>query len=320
MRKTALVLLDFQSPYHVGWRTAEPVIEGFTIHRSLIYVWVATTGNTSKIIDLINLRVSAALPAVPSGNCYKILLPIPQLPSRIPLKKKKLRWITTKAAVTIARETPYIVSIEKNRVLGYLNREQFELCYKNEVIYDCTERIEVPLKVLERVDIHINRMDRTTNAADVYKVTAFNPHTKLGVVVQGGGDTVDYARELFKLLGELGIGGMRSRGFGEFVAELGAFCDEQLVLDQRGPGWLVLLGSYVFSDSISSSSSIVNKRNIAGYAGPSYDSYILPYLDYVGSGSIVYATKTLNPVSLNVKTSHVGALLVFNPVAAGVKT
>lgn len=319
MQRTALVLLNFQSPYHVGWRTAEPVVEGFTIHRFIIYAWITATGYGSVANDLaVNLRVSAALPTIPSENCHKLLLPLPPIPSRIPLKKKRLRWITVKAALNIAREVPYIDKIGDGRITLYLRDERTELCYTNEVVHDCDEKLEAPRQILERLDIHVNRVDRATSAADVYKITAYMPLTRLGVVIQGDSGVVDGTLELFKLLGELGIGGVRSRGFGRFTTEIGALCDEELTRTKGNNNRLVLLGSYVFNDSINHSGSIVNKRSIAGYAGPPHDNYILPYLDYIGSGSILHVTQTLRPVVRNIETSHTGALMVFNPVVAGV--
>lgn len=324
LSRTALILLNFESPYHVGWRSAEPIIEGFTVHRALIYASVVVEGDASRTGELTELRVSAALPALSAGNCYRLLLPTPPLPSRVALKKRTLRWTTIKAVASLARGMPYILNIveeggEEGRIAVCSEEGLLELCYKNEVIHECEKSVEAPIHILERVDVHVNKVDRITNTADVYKVIAYKPYTKLGVALQGEDSTINYVAELFKVVEELGIGGMRSRGYGRFTTEIGTLCDEdeKLLVEQRGPGRLVLLGSYTFNDSIDRSKSIVNKRNVAGYAGPAYDNYVLPYLDYIGSGSIVHATTNLSPIRISVKTSRAGALIVFNPVVAG---
>lgn len=313
-------MLNFQSPYHVGWRTAEPIIEGLTIHRSIIYTWIISTGNPTEARSLAeNLSVSAALPTVATNGCHEILLPLPPIPSRVPLKKKKLRWITVRAVLSIAQDVPYIENIEKDKLTIYLGGRRMDLCYTNEVVHQCDEKLQVPQRILERVDVHSNRIDRVTNAADVYKVSAYRPLINLGVVLQGEDNYVDKAVEVLNLLGELGVGGIRSRGYGRFTTEIGKLCNENFYRAQK-VGRLVILGSYLFSDHIDYSKSLINKRNIAGFAGPPHDAYILPYVDYIGSGSIIYAKQPLKPKTYEVKTSSIGALLVFNPVTLGAES
>lgn len=322
MAKILLALLDFRSPYHVGWRTVEPVIEGFTVHRALVYASSVTEGASAR--ELSGLRVSAALPTARSSGCSKLLLPLPPIPSRVGTKKMGLGWITARAAYIISTLAsgglPYIRSVTGERpgeLVVEADGTSVKLCYDNEVVRGCEEDLDVSTKVLERVEIFLNRMDRVTSAAEVYRVSGYRPWVKFGVVLQGDDEVVDRGMRLLKVLGELGVGGMRSRGFGRFSVEPGELCDAELLSERRGPDHVVLLGSYVFNELVDTSRSIVVKKLVEGTSGPPQDSYVLPCLSYIGAGSVVRATGELRPEVISVGGSRLGALMIFNPVALG---
>lgn len=326
MTAVKLAILDFSSPYHVGWKRAEPIIEGLTIHRALISASVLIEGSTSKINALINLYVSAALPVIPAGNLYKILLPMPPIPSRVNLKKYGIRWITLEASLELAKWLqrnvyPVIVNITDTNVTVKAGSGTFKLCRSGEILHSCGEHLgEVPEgPLLEYVDRHVNRMDRATNAADVFRITGYIPRVSLGVILQGDENVVDYAFKLMNVLGELGLGGVKSRGFGRFTVGEGQFYESKLVEAGRGPGFLVVLGSSSLEPPVDAERSFIVLRTIAGYSGASYDAYILPELSFAGAGSIVFARGSLSTAYRKVETSYLGAYIVFNPVVAGVK-
>lgn len=320
----SLALLNFASPYHVGWREAEPIIEGFSIHRAMISVSVMLHGSTEHVDELCELRVSAALPAISTGECYKLLLPFPSIPSKVNLKKYGLGWATLRALVKVAnlvkRAIPVIENVRydgrNGKISVRVDDARTELCVSNYVVHDCEPDLgELPRgHPVERIERHLNRLDRGTNAADTYGIVGYRPRSKVGVLLQGDQSTVDYGLRLLKVIGEIGIGGYRSRGFGSYVLEAGNMCDSEYVAQKRGPGPLVLLGSYAFNESIDL--AFVNKKLVAGYSGPPSDSYVLPYMNYIGSGSVVHVNEELKCIKEMVSSSRGGAFIVFNPPVA----
>lgn len=328
-----LLVLNFRTPYHVGWKVPEPIIESITVHRALVYTSTIIEGSDKRIQEIIDLRTSAVLPVVKHENCYKLLIPLPPIPSKIPLKKRALKYTTLKAAVKLLRlartKTLFIEEVKETTMIGYKDVDKadsgvilFEggekLCYRNEVIHECEENVNPPKRIVEKVDVYVNRIDRATNSADVYKISGFKPNTKLGVILHGDKEIVEYATGLFSVIEELGIGGMRTRGFGKFVIEQGYLCDQEYIKTTCSHEYIVLLGSYTYVNGINIEESYINKKSIMGYAGPAQDSYLLPYLDFIGSGSIIYIDKDgILPKHYVIKTSYVGALMIFNPVIAG---
>lgn len=304
------------------------MIDGLTIHRALMYASILVEGGVRRVDEIRKLRVSAALPAVSVDKCYKLLLPVPPIPSRTPLKKKNIRWASLRALVEITRliaqnEFPYVLSVEEQRGFSKLVVEArghvIYLCIESGVIYECGESLKPPLKVIERLDFFLNRMDRVTNATDVFKVSGYKSYTRFGILLQGDDNAVDYSAELTSLLGKTGLGGLKSRGFGKFTVHTAELCDIDMITEPRKPCGMVLLGSYMFTEFIDFTKSIVNKRVLAGYAGPVYDPHKLPYIDYIGAGSIIFVNENLRPIVKSVKTSSTGAEIVFNPVVAGVE-
>lgn len=333
--KTELLVIDFVTPYHVGWRVAEPIIESVTLHRALIYIAAITRAG---IVDTLrNVRVSSVLPLLSvtsKTTCntggqsspehsdvgsYKLLIPLPPVPSTIPLKKFELRYVTLRGFKTLIESAEhgklFIHDIRVDNGECIVELENIELGCTKSVIHDKNERLDPPSWILSKTDIHLNRIDRVTGSADVYKITCFKPHTKMGIIIQGEEEDVELAKKLLAILSNMGIGGYRSRGYGKFRLSQGKLCDEEILLTSERRSYKGLLGSYVFNQYIVDvRESFINKKVIEGYAGPPYDSYTLPRLEYIGAGSIV---KTLGPIEIQeyiVKKSKIGATLVFNPM------
>lgn len=317
--KTELLVLDFESPYHIGWRTAEPVIESVTIHRALINT--AYLVGALSVKDLIELKLSSALPLIQSSheNCFKMLVPTPPIPSRIPLKKFEIRYVTLRALRRLVKlaqkETLFINKIQVERSHGLVELDDDNLGFTNEVLHEESEEIHPPSRVLSKVDITMNRIDRVTGSADLYKITCYKPSTKLGVILQGDDQSVDYAKKLFMFLSQLGIGGLRSRGFGRFKITSGEVCDKELLIHTPTGSFHALLGSYILSDDVDIENSYINKKILEGIAGPTYDSYILPRLEYMGSGSIIKTRGEPKMITRKITAPRHEPLLIFNPVS-----
>lgn len=334
MVRIALISLNFKTPFHIGWRSAEYVIESFTIHRSLIYASTLIEGNEERVDDVIGLKISSLLPIIFNGDCYKLLLPLPPLPSRINLKKLYLSWITLSAMNTILNNLshgfPYTTDLVKDsrdggKIIIAFNGVNKEFCFTGSVVHECSEKLSnVPSKIIEKIERYVNRSDRVVNAAEPFRVMGYMPLVEMGIIIHGSEHTVEYCIKLLKLLGEIGIGGLRSRGFGRFTAEEKQLCKKELALLDKHTGskmigYLTLLGSYKFDEEqIDFDKSIINKKTIGGYSGPPYDTYTLPFISIIGAGSIIYAKGEIKPLYLNLRNTLTNAVLVFNPVIMGV--
>ncbi|MEM0040722.1 MAG: hypothetical protein QXZ48_07925 [Zestosphaera sp.] len=317
--------IEFTSPYHVGWRRAESIIDGLTLHRALIALHNLVL-RQSPIDPILNeLRVSAVLPAVMKEGYYEPVLPLPPLPSRIRPKKAGFEWVTLSAAISLVEDLTkhrrlLITSVKDNKATIKLDSTTRELCIVGRILKLCEENIEVPQSgPIERFEAVLNRIDRLTNSADLFKISGYKARSSMIVMLQSNNDNVlRTAEELLKLSGDIGLGGLKSRGLGRFVIKGEAKINTKYFERKACAGYNLLLGSYVLEDPpVDLMNSFVNTRLLAGYSGPPQDLHILPYLSYAGAGSIIYVNKPPHPVIRPIKTSIIGSLLVFNPLIIG---
>lgn len=323
--QTKAFRIEFTTPYHVGWRRAEPLIDSLTLHRSLIALHNLVYGH-SRVEVLINeLRTSAVLPIIKKRNFYEPVLPLPSLPSRIRPKKAGLEWVTLSTAISLARNLAkhhrlLITSIKNNKVFVKLDSVTRELCVESKILKSCDEDVEIPQTgFIEKYEVVLNRVDRLTNSADLFKISGYRARSGMMVIFQSNNaEALKIAEGLLKLLGDVGLGGLRSRGLGKFMVEEETRINTEYFGAGACAGYNLLLGSYVLEDPpVDLTSSFVNTKLVAGYSGPPQDEYMLPYLSYAGVGSIIRTRTTPNPVIRSLKTSSIGSLLVFNPVIVG---
>jgi len=316
--------VEFTSPYHVGWRRAEPLIDSLTLHRSLIALYNLIYGHNQETI-LNKLKVSALLPTVKKKDYYEPVLPLPPLPSKIRFRKAGLEWITLSTAISLVKDLAkhgrlLITSLKNNKVIVKLDNITEELCVESKILKLCDEVVEVPQSgFIEKFEVILNRIDRLTNSADLFKILGYKAKSDMMVVFQSSdANTLRTAEELLKILGEVGLGGLKSRGLGKFVVKGETQINREYFSKEACAGYNLLLGSYVLDDPpIDLTSSFVNVKLMAGYSGPPQDGYVLPYLNYAGAGSIINARTIPEPVIREVKTSNIGSLLVFNPIIIG---
>jgi len=318
--------LRFRTPYHVGWRDAQPIIESFTVHRALI----ATLFNileASKAQTLINaitsLHLSSLLPLVKTTirgrECYTLLTPIPRLPSSIELKKVGVEWATIGAALELVKSLSECRDAIENAIIDFRAITSRGDCGKVKVLCggrelelnvtrstvkpnvltlvgeEISETVDgrgAPFSPFERVVVWRNRVDRVTGATDLYRVSGYRARGYLALVLVGNTAGLD-VESLLKIIGALGLGGLRSYGFGRFEVEgevevcVGMDKIDRLVATQ-GKGLLLSLGAYCCPENLELKRSFVRHVEILGYSGPSYAEHLLPYMVCAGAGSLLY--------------------------------
>ncbi|MEM0352252.1 MAG: hypothetical protein QW459_04635 [Sulfolobales archaeon] len=332
--KVKALLINFTAPYHVGWRKAEPIIDGLTLHRALVALHHIVYGPNRIELITKELRVSAVLPSIKKKEYHEPVLPPPPIPSKVRPKKAGFKWVTLETAINLVaeiakQEKVFIENVENGRVAVKLGTTRKYLCIEGEFLKQCEENVEIPhSKLIEKFEATHNRVDRLTNSTDLFKVSAYRARSDMLVVFQSDNDDVlKTAKGLLELLGQIGLGGLRSRGFGKFVVKGEAEIDKEHFEKNPCAGYNLLLGSYVNDlllepnmtegPLVDPTKSYINIRLLTGYSGPPQDTYVLPHLSYAGAGSIIYTKNPPYPIVRSIKTSSLNSTIVFNPVTIG---
>ena len=337
--------IRFRSPYHVGWREPSEIIESVTIHRALISLVYEIYGASrdSIVKKIIETRFSSLLPSIKiNDKCYKPLIPYPPIPSKPKPEKMNIKWVTLNAVLEILSRvkrcikehqgTPYmifedegakIICTGSSQVSEKRYEEKIGAKILSRVLASDKEDLERYLKgsfePFEEINIWRNRIDRITGSADLYRVSAFRAKTDLILIADGDPDIVSYLQEMLQILGKIGLGGMRSYGFGKFDVWEANICGDGLeksledYVGFRGSDVYLSIGSYLGEDiEWERDKSFVRLKEIQGYSGPSYEGYILPVIRYASSGSIVYLKQSPKPRLIEISASLYKPLIVFN--------
>ncbi|MGC9012440.1 hypothetical protein [Thermogladius sp.] len=328
-----LFLLEFTSPYHVGWRESLKIIESVTLHRALLYAAYELLGDGGLADRLTKTRMSSVLPAIKTNGCYEVLVPVDHLPSTVRLSKLGVEWAPISAVGKLVAEV--------NKRCG--GRAFVLVPGDGALKVKCGGDFVLDLSVgeglltvgggdhlragafFELLEVWRNRVDRVTGAADLFKATLVKPKTTLGVIVDSDQQQFEEVEKTLRLLGEVGIGGMRTTGAGKFIVREGRLCaGEDMLTGVSGPGFHVTLGAYlpsVTGDPVDRTRSAVRLVQLEGYAGTPLHTYILPKVVYAGAGSVLYFDKTpALPHVIKIGTGGQPApapVLVFNPVIVG---
>jgi len=337
MTTQQLILLSFERGYHVGWRSPQPIIDHITLLRALISM--SHTTRVNKCADLIINGKLSTTALLPTAKCIEGKLKLLTIFPRLPVVGKASgvqRLLTTLTAVIHILKytsecvknngrvfvTP-IINMVKLECLGVQGIKPLELPVKKGVVLkDVKEQSAIePLgslfEVFEMITEYRNRIDRLSGAADVFQVYGYKPRTPLWLALIGENEAVKCAIEQLEILQVLGIGGLRSRGWGKFtVIRDVSICDEDLEVLKNYLGWSIdynyLLGFMTPGTWVDSDRSYALKITITGRAGPSHNAYKLPVLEVMDIGSLVYAKKHPQPFTLSL--SNNSAVIVFNPV------
>ncbi|MET1101571.1 MAG: hypothetical protein ABWW69_03730, partial [Pyrodictiaceae archaeon] len=236
--KTRVLFFAFKRGYHVGWRRPEKIVDHVTVLRALLSTaFMLGRRGFVESVRSGELAASALLPALPMGDGEARLLSLfPPLPALVKRSKLGLSWATLPAShaiVVFANDCASkgglpLLARAKDGGIGVFCRngdggrllldlrEGGIACLPGE---DCNSLPRAPTPILEKVEEYHNRIDRVTGAADLYRVSGWRPQAPLWLGLHGVESVVDEAEALARILGELGLGAYRSRGWGFFSVE-----------------------------------------------------------------------------------------------------
>lgn len=304
-------LLEFTAPYHVGWRRARALIDHATVLRALASTayMVGEEGVGDGVRDGL-VASTSILPTARAGGEVVLLAPFPALPLKAGKLRKERYFIPLKDLREVVRGVSECVKGGGVPYVDYADVEgrEFLLLCGDEVkarLHEVVVRADEGVKVVSvregvaldsttgivEVKQFKNRVDRVSGAADVYDLRGYVAKGAVWVGVHVDGIPVSKVRELMKVLGMLGVGAYRSRGWGRFKI-LG-----ELELSDIDAGFLrgevnYLLGTYPFSsDEVDTKRSYVNLARIEGKAGPTYLEYDLPVINVADVGSLLYVVR-----------------------------
>ena len=185
----------------------------------------------------------------------------------------------------VAEKLASIVEIKKTE------GDEIILCEKREAtqLRDINIKIETPKLASE----HRNSIDRLTGAAKPF-VIAYMSAKNMLLLIDSSTQLDDRVETTLKLLGELGIGGLRSRGLGRFTVERVRLTaeDEQTLgmvvpFSKARHGYLLTLGELPLSNALDWEHSFFETHIIAGYMGPPYAQALYGPLVVTRPGAIV---------------------------------
>ena len=340
-----LAFLEFRRGYHVGWRYAERIVDHATVVRGLVSI-AYSLGLQSLAEELARgvVTASALLPALRLNEHYRLLAPFPPLPSTVKLSKLGIEWATLPAIRKLlefsnewARSNGFLLlaGVEGERILidccqdSCRESRRLELVIAGSIACsnenDCRGLPRDRLELFKAIEETHNRIDRATGSADLYRVRGYMPTIPLWLGLVGDEDVLDKVSGLLKLLGEIGLGGYRSRGWGLFriLEDVDVSSSDESLL-HACLGWRrdynLLLGSIPPGDWMDRMYSYARARLIMGISGPSYEEYKLPVLKVMDVGGLVYARDVPKPFTYKIRMSHpkLEAVVLFNPLVVGV--
>jgi len=333
--------IRFTSPYHVGWREPELLIDGSTLLRAVVSL-TYSLDSRELIEDMLkcSANISSALPTISCGKEEKILAPFPPLPAMGSMSKLGISWITLNALSKLVRELNACVHDGGSPFLGRADtkRDGEELyirveCRKHKEKIKLMElkahggiahiegeqnSCEATEGIFRKVKSFRNRLDRLTAASELYQISGYLPSVPLSVVVIAPERAQKNLEALFKLLSEIGLGGFRSRGWGRF--ELAERMElPGIKFGFRGPGYYALLSSTPYLNGYADlGKSFITLRYIEGIGGVAHSECQLPFLIAADAGSLVYFNAGLDRCSETIESSSLTkAHLLFNPVLLG---
>ncbi|MEZ0393697.1 MAG: RAMP superfamily CRISPR-associated protein [Desulfurococcaceae archaeon] len=331
-------VVKFAKGYRVGGPA--PSIPQFTLLRALASAasQVSASGLLKEILSG-NVFSTDVLPAVEASGCLKALLPLPRALAKAcealvgfrpsfataSFMSSLARACTSAGRASVLRCLEEAVKDERvaegaKEVLG--EAEPVILARGDE--YKALGRNALEPPVASAFEQH-NTIDRVTGAASPYTLVAARPRHPMAVALQVPDGLEKEVAGALELLGEMGIGGARSRGWGRFEV-LGSvrLCDEDLralesaipITGAGGGRAYALLGELRLSDAVVKAldlrSSAPEPREIYGLAPPA-----IPFsFAALAAGSLVRVVGRLRPQDL-VYVLGEGSAFPFTALAMG---
>lgn len=311
----AAYLVSFVKGFKVGYRKPEPLPPAMTMLRAIASI--AAMVRDAQLLDSVlsgQVVVSVMLPLARCCNHIKPLVPanlsiitrISELIAErtgVSLQRKAKCYLTLSAAAALVRAfnasargqlVPGIIAERLTGEVGVKSTRRGEA-----VLYEQSEAThfdgDIEVVAPKQVSEHRNAVDRLTGVARPFVVTYMSVSNMMLLVdapVQLDGQ-LDRA---LRLLGEVGVGGLRSRGLGRFTIERVRLPPE----DERILGNVVPLsrarcGRYALvlgelplsSNTLDWESSFFEVYVVAGYTGPPYAQALYGPLVVTHAGAIV---------------------------------
>jgi CRISPR-associated protein Csm4 len=340
----AVYAVGFTKGFRIGYRKPELWPLASTLLRSLASV--AAMVSNGPLLDSIlrgDVAASAMLPLARCGNCVKPLVPIRLGAVASALRRAGGRgrkveyYFTLSAAAELARAFDSAAGMRGRQLVETVAAHlagAVEVVYAGEdVAVVCGKQETGSLKGVEVVkprpaSEHRNAIDRVTGSAVPFVVT-YARATRMLLLLDSPPDLDGHLERTLKLLGELGVGGLRSRGLGRFSLEPVALApDDVRALNKVRPfrkvasdRYVVALGELsISSDAIEWENSFFDVSIVAGFAGPPYAQITFGPLVVTGVGAVVKVRGGATPRAerLDVGSELAPSTFVFNPlVVAG---
>jgi len=328
--------IKFHRAYHVGWNRPEKIIDHSTILRALLNLaYMTKYDRLIKSVLKGKIRASALLPTIPSSDGRKLLVPFPQMPSKVRITKVGVEWATLKSVTEISsfatkclesKGRVFLESVKNGEVQIKCKgiEEYLKLNVERKIVHADDEHITPTTIRFERIVEYHNRIDRVTGSADLYPLTGYCCNVPLCWIVDLPGDIAEGVTEFLKVLSGLGLGGFRGRGWGRFtLLEDLKLSNVDYDLIRKYGKWTprryhILLGCLLAKDNIiDEEHSFVKIRIIGGYGGSSVGTYMLPVLAPADVGSMVFVKQVPKPYieEVTMKLNDYIPLIIFNPIA-----
>jgi CRISPR-associated protein Csm4 len=340
----AVYAVEFTKGFRIGYRKPKSWPPASTVLRSLASV-AAMVGDEPLLDSILrgDVAASAMLPLARCGNYVKPLVPVRlgavvNALRRAGERGRKVEYyFTLSAAAELARALDSAAGLRGRQLVETVAARlagAVEVVYAGEdVAVVCGKQEAGSLKGAEVVkpqlaSEHRNAIDRVTGSAVPFVVTYVRAQRML-LLLDSPPSLEGSLKGALKLLGELGIGGLRSRGLGRFNLEPVALApDDARALSRvrpfsRAPSgrYVVVLGELpIFSDMVEWESSFFDVSVVAGFVGPPYAQTTFGPLVVTDLGAVVKVRGGATPRAerLDVGSELAPSTFVFNPlVVAG---
>ena len=299
-----ILTLEFIRGYRVGSLKPRLFVSTHTLLRALMNISSMTNSKVFKIIKDLKVYTTALLPLIRTKECYKVVLPLNKYISKV--VRGEPQYATLKSLKTLLTKCSSCGdSNEFFKCIRSISEREFNVIssvrpvrpeYSVKVLTSKDEvdivgdLLEIPLRYEKRV---VNVIDRVSNAANPFVVSYVYTNNPLVFVIDIPNEVKDEFISYLKLLGEVGLGGGKARGFGKFklCSDL-KLCEDDRnyllttvkVIDIVPNNYYVLLGSLPLINNLDSDSSVLDIHEFLGYIPP---AELISQKYFIDLGSIV---------------------------------
>lgn len=332
-----VVTLEFIRGYRVGSLKPRLFVSTHTLLRALMSISSMTNPKVFNVIKDLKIFTTALLPLIRTKDCYKVIVPLNKYISKVISNEptyatlKSLKIMLTKCSscrdvVEFFRCVKEVGGKEFNVVSSAKTvkpEHSVKILTSKDEVGIVGDLLRTPLKHEKRV---VNVIDRVSNAANPFVVSYVHTYNPLALVIDIPEDVKDEVVGSLKLLGEVGLGGGRSRGFGRFkLCNDLKLCDDDRdylltttkAIDITPNNYYVLLGSLPLHHSLDLMNSILDLHEFLGYLPP---AELISQKYFIDLGSIVRFKDGIRVEDLTLKLVSKGgqeSISVFTSLVLG---